>query len=98
MLRTNHWHLLPPPVFPPFSPLRQEDRPAAASVGNGFPRSVFVLAARWFAVEFARVVDTARGHSRTIRPALRTALTRFAFFDLALALTSAGRLNRWAQR
>lgn len=54
-------------------------------VENGIPTSVFVIAANWFAVEFSRLVDRSSTIPRTLRNELRIALTRFAFYDLALA-------------
>lgn len=55
---------------------------------SGFPPTVFVMAAEWFAVEITRFVDRAPEIPRTIKPELRGALLRFAFLDLALAQTA----------
>lgn len=83
-MRTAHWRLL---LNADFRALRAHyvERIGPRLVDGGFPRSIFVVAAEWFAVEFARVVDRDPNIPRTIRPELRAALTRLAFFDLALA-------------
>ena len=52
---------------------------------SGFPRAIFVLAADWFAVEFSRLVERCGDIPKTLKAELRTALTKLAFFDLALA-------------
>lgn len=87
MMRANHWRLLLAADFPAIR-AHYAEKMGPRRVDGGFPRSVFILAAEWFAVEFARVVDREEDIPRTIRPALRAALTRFAFFDLTLALTN----------
>lgn len=54
----------------------------------GFPRSIFVLAAEWFAVGMTRFVDGAPEIPRTIKTELRSALLCVTFLDLFLAENS----------
>ena len=85
--RIVHWRLL---LRGDFAAIREHysERLGPRLVDGGFPRTIHALAAEWFAVEFARIVETIPEIPRTIRPRLRTALTRFAFLDLALALST----------
>ena len=86
-MRIAHWRLLLRADFRAIV-AHYADRLGPRLVDGGFPRTIHALAAEWFAVEFSRYVETAPDIPRTIRSGLRIALTRFAFLDLALALTT----------
>lgn len=87
VMRIAHWRLLLAADFPAIRAHYMEQI-GPRLVDGGFPRSIFVVAAEWFSVEFTRIVDRDPDIPRTIGPELRAALMRFAFFDLALALAS----------
>lgn len=52
---------------------------------DGYPRSILVLATNWLLVELTRWVERSTDIPKTLKAELRTSLTKFAFFDLALA-------------
>lgn len=82
--RIEHWRLL---LDGDFARIEADyaDHFGPRLLDSGFPPQIFVLAAEWFLVEVGRFVDRAPEIPRTIKSELRTALTRFAFLDLALA-------------
>ncbi|MCE1237596.1 MAG: protoglobin domain-containing protein [Hyphomicrobiales bacterium] len=83
-MRVAHWRLL---VGGDFVGAGRDyaDRFGRRLLDGGFPRSIFVFAAEWFALEFTARVDADPAIPDAERPGLRDALIRAAFFDLALA-------------
>lgn len=83
-LRTAHWRLL---IECDFDAIHDHymRHLGPRLVDGGFPRSIFVIAAEWFALGFTRIVDEARDLTESRRNALRGALLKIAFLDLALS-------------
>ncbi len=54
----------------------------------GFPMRIFVLATDWFTIELTRFIDLCADLPDDVRPALRSAVTKYAFLDLLLAHAS----------
>lgn len=82
--RINHWTLLLGADFEALS--RHHDgqlKPRLAE--SGFPPSILVIAAQWFAVEMARAIEAAADLTAEERCALARAVVRLSFVDLALA-------------
>lgn len=82
-MRIAHWRLLLGGDFLGASH-DYADRFGRRLLDGGFPRSIFVFAAEWFALEFTARVDADAAIPEADRPGLRAALIRAAFFDLAL--------------
>ena len=85
--RIAHWRLL---VRGDFAALADDyaERFGKRLFEAGFPQRIFVVATNWFVIELGRFVDASPALPDALRADLRTALTRFAFLDLALAHAS----------
>lgn len=82
--RVDHWRLL---LHGDFAAAASDyaERFGRRLLDAGFPMRIFVVATNWFVVELGRIVDETAEIPPAVRPDLRTALTKFAFLDLALA-------------
>ena len=83
-LRTAHWRLMIQCDFVAIGDHYMRHL-GPRLVDGGFPRSIFMVAAEWFALGFGRIADEAADLSEERRNALRRALVKIAFFDLALS-------------
>jgi hypothetical protein len=82
--RIGHWRLL---LKADFAAVQDDylEHIGPRLLETGFPPSIFVVAADWFAVEFGRFIEKSMDIPRTIKHDLRTAVLKLAFHDLALA-------------
>lgn len=82
--RIDHWALLLGADFEALARHHAEQlRPRLAE--SGFPPSILVIAAQWFAVEMARAIGEFPDLGDEARAALVLAVVRLSFVDLALA-------------
>lgn len=82
--RVAHWQLL---LTADFAAIQTDymDNFGPRLLDGGFPQSIFVVASQWLLLELGRFVDRSNDIPKTLKSELRGALTKFAFFDLALA-------------
>lgn len=82
--RIEHWRLL---LAADFAAIQTDymDNFGPRLLDGGFPQSIFVVASQWFVLELCRFVDRSNDIPKTLKSELRGALTKLAFFDLALA-------------
>ncbi len=82
--RISHWRLL---LKADFRAIQADyiDNFGPRLLEHGFPQSIFVVAADWFAVEVSRVIERCTDIPKTLKAELRLALLKVAFYDLALA-------------
>lgn len=77
-----HWR---PMLRGDFAAADYAERFGRRPLDAGFPMRIFIVATNWFVVELGRIVDETAEIPSAERADLRTALTKFAFLDLALA-------------